>query len=135
MSDHSSPPWDQTLEAVVTWDGDVIASVTESDFSGDVDDANLRRIVAAVNATKDITTAGLEEIAAKGLTLQLALMASAMVSESGPDHWSNHAKHVFKQPKSCHLCVQGEPPYPAQTAQNTNDEQADAEAFRGSRGD
>jgi len=40
--------------------------------------ADARRIVAAINATADFTTEGLEEIAAKGLTLQLALRATWM---------------------------------------------------------
>jgi hypothetical protein len=41
--------------------------------------ANARRIVAAINATKDFTTEGLEEIAQKGLTLQLAMRATWMM--------------------------------------------------------
>jgi hypothetical protein len=40
-----------------------------------------RRIVAAVKATKDFTTAGLEEIAAGGYEARLALLASLMLQE------------------------------------------------------
>jgi hypothetical protein len=38
-----------------------------------------RRIGAALMACKDISTAGLEEIAARGLTMELALTASMLV--------------------------------------------------------
>lgn len=77
--DWTPAPWDQTAEAVVDSQSNVIATTTDSDFSADKDDAHLRRIVAAVNATKDFDTAALESVFNKGQTLRLALLASTML--------------------------------------------------------
>jgi hypothetical protein len=49
------------------------------DFGNPLPDA--RRIVAAINAAKDFTTAGLEEIDARHLTLELALRASMLLGQ------------------------------------------------------
>jgi hypothetical protein len=99
------------------------------------DDAE-RRARAALAATADFSIEGLEQIASGGHSLQLALMASAVVAESGWAHWTNHGNHTFKPSKSCYLCA----PAIAEAAawvQTINDGQEpdDAEAFRGTRGD
>lgn len=122
MSDQHTPaPWDQTVEAVVTADGSIIAEINNSEFPGDVDDANLRRIVAAVNATASFTTAGLEQIAAGGYSERLALLASLMMEEVKAKADDAEINRRLRQLTDA--------------TGITNDEQADAEAFRGSRGD
>ena len=119
----------------------VIAEMIDKQIDSDEAMENARRIIAAVNATRDFTLAGLEEIAAKGLTLELGLVASLLV-ENGRAGERAQAKALIERLTP----VPFEPPDlstfdgvkqflgSTRTAENTNDEQADA-AYPLSRGD
>jgi hypothetical protein len=59
-----------------------IAEMIDKHIDADEAMGNARRIAAAVNATKDFAIDGLEQIAERGLGLELALQASLLLNNA-----------------------------------------------------